>query len=85
MPIFNPYYAPSVFNPPNADQLSFTPYVLYHQTLEDVFLPDAHDQSLMNEYEALLEESLLTLELDSYPEPQRLTAGMSRGSGFSKE
>ncbi|KAD2393413.1 hypothetical protein E3N88_40390 [Mikania micrantha] len=55
MPIFNPYYGPSVFNPPNV-----YPYVLYHQTLEDVFLHDAHDQSLMTEYEALLEERTMT-------------------------
>ncbi|KAL8224294.1 hypothetical protein R6Q57_019769 [Mikania cordata] len=80
MPIFNPYYAPSVFNPPNV-----YPHALYHQTLEDVFLHDAHNQSLMTEYEALLEESLIMLELETYPEPQRLTAGTSRGSGLSEE
>ncbi|KAL8265862.1 hypothetical protein R6Q59_003206 [Mikania micrantha] len=91
MPIFNPYYyAPSVFNPPNVDQISYTrmhPYALYHQTHEDVFLADDahHQSSLMREYEAFLEESLIMQELEADPEPQRLTARTSRGSGLSEE
>ncbi|KAD2804500.1 hypothetical protein E3N88_37877 [Mikania micrantha] len=62
----------------------YNPYALYHQTHEDVFLADAYNESLMREYEALLEESLIMQELEDDPALQQLTAG-TNGSGLSEE
>ncbi|KAL8218493.1 hypothetical protein R6Q57_021866 [Mikania cordata] len=89
MPIFNPYYmaydhyGASIFNTPNTPMMN--PYVPFHQTHEDVFLADAYNESLMREYEALLEESLIMQELEADPALQRLTARTSHGSGLSEE